>query len=149
MGFSGQFGIAWTQFQWTEKQMNQCQRVVHISYGKCKFRVLKRRSTIEKQQSAVKRDEKGNHNCLGFQTFKQMRITFLSNRGIKEWGAWGNCILRFKNSLVQARTALLSVEGAVQLQDHFCLTRLGACDRALSSSSIPNLGTLMEHCWWG
>lgn len=84
MGFSGQFGIAWTQFKWTEKQMNLCQRVLHISYKKCKFCGLKRVSMMEKQQSTVNRDEKGNRDCLGFQTFKQMRITFLSNREIEE-----------------------------------------------------------------
>lgn len=142
-------GIAWTQVQWTEKQMKQCQRVLHISYRKYKFRVLKRVSKIEKQQSAGNRDEKGNCNCLGFQTFKQTRITFLSNREIEEWKAWGNGILWFKNSLAQGRTAMLSMEGAVQLQDHFCLTGLGACARAPSSSSIPNPGTLMERCRWG
>lgn len=123
--------------------------VLHISYGKYKFCVLKRVSKIKKQQSAVSRDEKGNCNCLGFQIFKQMRITFLSNREIEEWKAWGNGILWFKNSLAQARTAMVSMEGAVQLQDHFFLTWLGACARDLSSSSIPNLGDLMEHCQWG
>lgn len=64
--------------------MKQCQRVLHISYGKYKFRVLKRVSKIEKQQPAVNRDEKGNCNCFGFQTFKEMRITFLSNRETEE-----------------------------------------------------------------
>lgn len=140
MGFSGQFGIVWSQFQWTEKQINQCQRVLHISYGKCKFSVLKRISMIKKQQSAVNRHEKGNRDYLGFQTFKQMRITFLSNRETEEWKAWGNGILWFKNSLAQVRTAMLSMEGAVQLQDHFCLTCLGVCARALEFFLYPKSG---------
>lgn len=140
MGFSGQFGIAWTQFQWTEKQVNQCQRVLHISYMECKFSVLKRVSTIKKQQSAVNRDEKGNRDCLGFQTFKQMRITFLSNREIEEWKAWGNGIQWFKNSLAQHRTTTVNMEGAVQLQDHFCLTWLGACARAPELFLHPESG---------